>query len=430
MRLPHHPLAVLLLLVVAACGNGSAGSPPAGTSPVGSPAETTADVTPTATASLPPASSGPPTPAATTGGAFDPTAVELGFEVAVAGLESPLAVAHASDGSGRLFVVEQGGRVRIVRDGALESRPFLDIADRVLAGGEQGLLGLAFHPDFPDDARLFVNYTDRSGTTIVSSFSVEDDADVADAASEVQILRIAQPYANHNGGAVAFGPDGMLYVATGDGGSANDPHDNGQRVDTLLGKILRVDVDAADGEQAYAIPEDNPLADDPDAAPEIWQTGLRNPWRMSFDTATGDLWIGDVGQGAWEEVNVARAGVGGLNFGWKRMEGVECFQDAGCEDPAYTLPVAEYDHSLGCSVVGGVVYHGTAVPTLVNGYLYADYCSGNFWVLDPSIEGRADARLVLNSGRSISAIGEDEDGEVYATDLSAGELLRIVGASG
>ena len=425
MRASLSTLAVLLLLVaLSACGGSPTGSPSPSATPPGSlPSEDP-------TASLPPRLSSAPTPGSSGTGAFDPSAVRIAFEVAVGGLESPLSVAHAGDGSTRLFVVEQVGRIRVVRDGTLEQQPFLDITDRVLAGGEQGLLGLAFHPEYPDDPRLFVNYIDRSGTTIVSSFAIEDDPDQAEAGSEVQILRIAQPYANHKGGAVAFGADGMLYIATGDGGSANDPHDNGQRVDTLLGKILRIDVDAGDGEQPYAIPADNPLLDDLDAEPEIWLTGLRNPWRMSFDTATGDLWIGDVGQGAWEEVNVARAGVGGLNFGWKRMEGVECFQDAGCEDPAYTLPVTEYDHSFGCSVVGGVVYRGTAVPGLAGGYLYADYCSGNFWVLDPSVEGRTDGRLVLDSGRSISAIGEDEAGEIFATDLNTGELLRIVAANG
>jgi glucose/arabinose dehydrogenase len=373
----------------------------------------------------------PASPSATAGAAtFDIEAVELDLEVVTGGLESPLAVVHADDGSGRLFVVEQTGRLRIVRDDRLEDAPYLDLRDRVLSGGERGLLGLAFHPDFPDDPRLFVNYTDRNGNTVVSSFAAGEDGTPADPTSEMIVLQVEQPYANHNGGALAFGPDGYLYIATGDGGAGGDPHDHGQRIDTLLGKILRIDVDRTDGDRAYGIPEDNPLVDDPDAQPEIFLSGLRNPWRMSFDRQTGDLWIGDVGQGTWEEVNVARAGQGGLNFGWSRMEGVECFQDAGCEDPAYTLPVAEYGHDLGCSVTGGVVYRGARVPGLTGGYVFADYCSGNVWVLDPGVDGRSTARLVLASGRSISALGEDEAGEAYVTDLNAGELLRIAPAGG
>ena len=240
-------------------------------------------------------------------------------------LVSPLAVTHAGDGSGRIFVLEQRGQIRIVRDGQLLGDPFLNIGDRLTAGGERGLLGLAFHPDFPNDPRFFVNYTDLEGDTVVSSFAAEAGADRADGNSEVVLLRIDQPYPNHNGGALAFGPDGYLYISTGDGGSGGDPHDNGQRMDTLLGKILRIDVDGGSGDAHYAVPPDNPFVDQSGALPEIWHLGLRNPWRMSFDRETGDLWIGDVGQGSWEEVDVARAGSGGLNFGWNRVEGFECF---------------------------------------------------------------------------------------------------------
>ena len=422
MRPILRPLALLAVCVLTGCGTGTGTATP--------PASAGQPPVPSALPTLPPATSTgvPPSPAPG-GGSFDPAATAIDLDVVVGGLESPLAIAHAGDGSSRLFIVEQEGRIRIVRNGELASEPFLDIGDRVLAGGEQGLLGLAFHPDYPDDARLFVNYTDRSGTTTVSSFELGDDPDQADAGSEVELLRIAQPYANHNGGAVAFGPDGFLYVATGDGGAGGDPHDNGQRLDTLLGKILRIDVDGTDGERAYRIPDDNPLLDDADAAPEIFLTGLRNPWRMAFDRATGDLWIGDVGQGSWEEVNVARAGERGLNFGWRRMEGAECY-DTGCDVSAYTMPVAVYGHDLGCSVTGGAVYRGAAVPTLVGGYLYADYCSGNVWVLDPALDRDrpSGGRLVLESGRSISSIGEDEAGELFVTDLSSGEVLRVVPA--
>jgi glucose/arabinose dehydrogenase len=348
------------------------------------------------------------------------------LERVVDGLASPLAVTNAGDGSGRIFVLEQGGQIRIVRGGQLLGDPFLDIGDRLTAGGERGLLGLDFHPDFPYDARFFVNYTDLEGNTVVSSFTAEAGADRADGGSEVVLLRIDQPYANHNGGALVFGPDGYLYISTGDGGSGGDPHDNGQRMDTLLGKILRIDVDGGSGDTRYGIPPDNPFVDQPDALPEIWHLGLRNPWRMSFDRETGDLWIGDVGQGSWEEIDVARAGTGGLNFGWNRVEGFECFNGDACDDSAFTPPVTAYSHDFGCSVIGGVVYRGTAQPLLAGKYVYSDYCSGNLWVLDPTNDGPQDGQLVAETGRGISAIGEDEAGEPYVTDLNSGELLRIV----
>jgi glucose/arabinose dehydrogenase len=367
-----------------------------------------------------PASQGPPA-------SFDPERVGLDFERVVDGLVAPLAVTHAGDGSGRIFVLEQRGQIRVVEDGQLRDEPFLNIGDRITSGGERGLLGLAFHPSFPDDPRLFVNYTDSQGDTVVSSFVVPfPDADRADPNSESIVLRFDQPYSNHNGGALAFGPDGLLYISTGDGGSGGDPHDNGQRLDTLLGKILRVDVDGDEVDGRYSIPPDNPFVDDDGAAPEIWLYGLRNPWRMSFDRTTGDLWIGDVGQGSWEEIDVARAGRGGLNFGWNRMEGFECFEPADCDPAQFTPPVAAYGHDLGCSVIGGVVYRGTAQPLLTGGYVYSDYCGGNLWLLDPTSDGPVDEPPVTQPGRQISAIGEDEAGEPYATDFGSGELLRIV----
>ena len=378
-----------------------------------------------------------PAPAASVGGSpavpaaptvpFDPTGVAVGLEVVTGGLDAPLAIAHAGDGSGRIFVAEQGGRVRIVRDGALEPDPLFDISDRISAGGERGLLGLAFHPDFATDPRVFVDYTDRAGNTVVSSFTVTDGERV-DTSNETIILRVEQPYGNHNGGALAFGPDGYLYVATGDGGAGGDPHDFGQAFNTHLGKVLRIDVDASSGDRAYGIPDDNPFVDRDGAAPEIWLTGLRNPWRLSFDRATGDLWIGDVGQGAWEEIDVARSGRGGLNFGWNIREGFECYPQEfdDCESSGLTLPVAVYGHDFGCSVTGGLVYRGSAQPVLVGGYVFADYCSGNVWLLDPSTDEPQDPVLALESGRSISSFGEDEAGEAFATDLASGELVRLV----
>jgi glucose/arabinose dehydrogenase len=417
---PSAPIVAVLVLAVSACGQGQG-------SPIPSPTPATTAPPP---ASQPPAAESPVASASPSGSpssGFDPDGIGLSLERVVDGLDHPLAVTHAGDGSGRIFVVEQRGQIRIVRDGVLAGDPFLNIGDRLTSGGERGLLGLAFHPSFPDDPRLFVNYTDLDGDTVVSSFVVPSaDADRADLGSEQVLLRIDQPYPNHNGGALAFGPDGFLYISTGDGGSGGDPHDNGQRLDTLLGKILRIDVDGDEVDGRYAIPPDNPLVGEGDAEPEIWLSGLRNPWRMAFDRATGDLWIGDVGQGSWEEIDVARAGVGGLNFGWNRMEGFDCYEPDDCDPTAYTPPVTAYGHDLGCSVIGGSVYRGTSQPLLAGGYVYSDYCGGRLWLLDPTTDGPVDAPPVVDTGRSISAIGEDEAGELYATDLGAGELLRIV----
>ncbi|OGO54224.1 MAG: hypothetical protein A2Z32_05255 [Chloroflexi bacterium RBG_16_69_14] len=371
-----------------------------------------------------------PAPSASAGVArsFDPTAVTPAVSVVVKGLVAPLDVANAGDGSGRVFVAEQAGRIRVVRDGALVDRPFLDITGRIASGGERGLLGLAFHPDYPTDPRLFVDYTDRDGDTVVSSFRVTaTDPDVADPDSEAILLRVGQPFPNHNGGAVAFGPDGMLYIALGDGGSAGDPQGNGRRLDTFLAKILRIDVDGAAGSAGpYSVPPDNPFMTVAGARPEIWLTGLRNPWRIRFDRASGDLWIGDVGQGKWEEIDVARAGLGGLDFGWNTMEGFHCFAPSdGCDRTGLVLPVAEYGHDLGCAVIGGVVVRDPRQGRLDGGYLFGDACSDALWLIDPAGDDRREAVVVANMGRTLSSIGEGEDGTVYATSLANGELLRI-----
>lgn len=410
--------AVLVALLIAACGTTETTSPP--------PAESVAAPSATAAATSEPQASEPPSPTPSSAGPFDPERVALDLELVTDGLVAPLALAHAGDGSGRLFVLEQRGQVRIVRDGELIGTPFLNVGDRITSGGERGLLGIAFHPAYPDDPRFFVNYTDLEGDTVVSSFEVAGDPDRADADSETVLLRIDQPFANHNGGALAFGPDGFLYISTGDGGAGGDPLDSGQRLDTLLGKILRIDVDGASGDRRYGIPDDNPFAGDGAVEPEIWHFGLRNPWRMSFDRATGDLWIGDVGQNEWEEVDVARAGESGLNFGWNRVEGPDCFEPPQCDESEFVPPVTHYGHDLGCSVVGGIVYRGTAQPILTGGYIYADYCGGTMWVLDAAGEGETGGERVLDADRDISAIGEDEAGEPYVTDHGDGELLRIV----
>ncbi len=335
---------------------------------------------------------------------------------------------NAGDASGRLFVAEQGGTIRIVLNGRIVEPAFLDISDRLTSGGERGLLGVAFHPDFPTDPRVFVDYTDANGDTRVSSFVVDPaNPDRADPSSEVKMVFIKQPYANHNGGALAFGPDGFLYISTGDGGSGGDPHGNGQSLDTLLGKILRIDVGRTDGDRSYGIPADNPFVGRAGAQPEIFTYGMRNPWRMSFDRATGDLWIGDVGQSAWEEIDVVRAGTSGQDFGWNRMEGAHCFRPAdGCEDPSLVLPVTEYGRDLGSTVIGGAVYRGSGQAALVGGYLFADFGSRNIFVIDAAVNGATEPVLVLKSDATISSFGEDETGELFATDLSSGELLHVV----
>ena len=352
--------------------------------------------------------------------------------VATSGFDSPLDVTNAGDGSGRLFVVERAGRIRLVKGGALVGRPFLDISGRIASGGERGLLGLAFHPDYPTDPRFFVDYTDSDGNTVVSQFTVSSsDPDLGDPKSEIVLMHIAQPFANHNGGAVVFGPDGMLYIATGDGGSEGDPQGNGQRLDTYLGKILRIDVDVAAGAStAYQVPADNPFTTTAGAKPEIWLYGLRNPWRIRFDNESGDLWIGDVGQNAWEEIDVARAGQKGLDYGWNTMEATHCFNpSSGCDQTGLTLPVAEYDHSLGCAVIGGVVVRDPSQGSLNGGYLFGDACSDNLWLLDPAGDQLRQSVLVANRWRTLSSIGEAEDGSVYATSLGNGELLRISAAA-
>ncbi|HEV8403248.1 MAG TPA: PQQ-dependent sugar dehydrogenase [Candidatus Limnocylindrales bacterium] len=411
------------VLGLAAC------SPTASTTP-GPTASTPLDTPPPNTTT--PSSSAPsaPGPSGSGSGAFDPTAVRVTVTVALDGLTNPLEVANAGDGSGRLFVVEQGGRIRVVRDGALVDRPFLDIGDRITSGGERGLLGLAFHPGYPTDPRFFVDYTDRDGNTVVSSFRASTaDPDVADPDSESILLQVDQPFANHNGGGLGFGPDGDLYIALGDGGSGGDPQGNGQRLDTLLAKILRIDVDGGSaGGAPYAIPQDNPFVGTAGARPEIWLYGLRNPWRFRFDRLTGDLWIGDVGQNAWEEIDVARAGIGGLDFGWNRTEGFHCYSPPdGCDETGLTPPVAEYGHDQGCAVIGGVVVRHPADGSLDGGYLFGDDCSDHLWVIDPAGDGRREPRLITDMGRSVSSIGEAEDGTVYATSLAHGELLRIAG---
>jgi len=338
------------------------------------------------------------------------------------GLDSPLFLTAPFADTTRLFVVEQPGRIRIIKDGHLLPAPFLDIRDRVRSGGERGLLSMAFHPRYPENGFLYVDYTDRHGDTRIERYHVTSDPDRADPASNVQILRVSQPYANHNGGLVAFGPDGMLYVGMGDGGSGGDPQDRAGNLDELLGKLLRLDIDHG---TPYTIPRDNPFAVSGAGRPEIWASGLRNPWRFSFDPPAHQLWIGDVGQGAWEEVDLVDDRAAGLDFGWRRFEGTHPYKPKdGRTTP--TMPLLEYGHDDGCSVTGGVVYRGRAVPALVGQYVYADYCSG--WIRSVRAgDGRVAETHLWNVPRpgSIASFGVDGRGELYVIALE-GAVWQVV----
>jgi len=346
------------------------------------------------------------------------------------GLSNPVHIAHSNDRSGRLFVVEQRGRIRVVRDGALRAAPFLDISARVSCCGERGLLSVAFPPNFSSRGHFYVDYTDVNGDTAISRFRVSAaEADVADAASEEILLRIPQPYPNHNGGQLAFGPDGFLYVGMGDGGSGGDPQNNAQNPGSLLGKLLRIDVEGI--ETPYSVPPSNPFVGKMAYRPEIWALGLRNPWRFSFDRRTRDLWIGDVGQGSWEEVDFQSASSpGGENYGWRIMEGTACYNPATCSPSGLVLPVTAYPHSRGdCSVTGGFRYRGLSYAGLYGIYFYADYCTGRLRGLRPTGTGW-ETHEFLAPGFSVSTFGEDEAGELYLSDYDGGVLYQVTDAAG
>jgi glucose/arabinose dehydrogenase len=341
----------------------------------------------------------------------------------VAGLDHPTGLISAHDGTGRLFILEQTGAIRILKDGSVLPTHFLDLSGMVnTSGNERGLLGLAFDPAYASNGRFFVNYTDAEGNSVTARYSVSTaDPDLADPASGVPILRIAHPqYSNHNGGNLVFGPDGYLYFGMGDGGSGGDPNGNGQNLDVLLGKLLRLDVSG----ESYAIPPDNPFVGRAGARPEIWAYGLRNPWRYSFDRKTGDLYIGDVGQDSYEEIDFQPAGdPGGENYGWNFMEGFHSYQ--GQAPPGLTPPVAEYDHSGGnCSVTGGYVYRGTRLPDLSGMYVFGDYCSGRIWVLAHAADGWK-AAVWLETTLAITSFGEDDSGELYVLDRKTGGVFLL-----
>lgn len=367
----------------------------------------------------PEAEGGPETPPTRPSASPAPDAPRIALEPVVEGLSKPLGVLEAPDGSARLLVVEQGGLVRVAEAGVVRAAPFLDLRDRVSSGSEQGLLGLAFEPN---TSRVFASFTDASGRSTLVRYQYEPASLVALAATESVLLVVDQPFSNHNGGHLVFGPDGMLYFGLGDGGSAGDPVGNAQNPETLLGSILRLDVSG----DAYAVPPDNPFSQGGGRG-EVFHFGLRNPWRFSFDRDSGDLFIGDVGQNKVEEVDFAPAGSAGLNFGWNVWEGSESYRGGSTRGNA-TFPVAEYTHAAtgGCSVTGGHVYRGTDVPGLAGVYLYSDFCSGHLWALQRAGPDAAwETSLLLDTDLMVSSFGESAAGELFVVD-HRGAVHRIV----
>ena len=386
--------------------------------------------TPTA---IPPTETAPPTetpepaatPTAAVPGNIDPAAYT--FEKVADGFDLPLRVTNAGDGSGRLFVVQQRGLIRIIQDGQVLPEPFLDLSALVTPqGNEQGLLGLAFAPDYAQSGTFYVDYTDLNGDSHVARYHVAaGDANQAEPDGTQILLSVDQPFPNHNGGNLVFGPDGYLYVGLGDGGSADDPRRNGQNKNTLLGTLLRLDVSG--GGDSYAIPPTNPFVGQADTREEIWAYGLRNPWRFSFDRATGDLYIADVGQNRYEEIDYQpAASAGGENYGWVIREGLHENLGQAPAGAQFVDPVAEYTHGAdGCSVTGGYVYRGAALPELAGAYFYGDYCSGRIWTLVKSGDQWQSAQFA-DTDFTISSFGEDEAGELYVCDLRAGGVYRLV----
>jgi glucose/arabinose dehydrogenase len=441
MKKPVHGL-VLVALGLAACtsATGTPTLPPANT-PAPTPAVTTH---PTAT-EAPPSETPPPTARNTeappaTEPDVEPTPTLLNtqapgllpdpaaysFEPVAGGFVQPLLVTHASDGSGRIFVVEQTGRIRIVQDGQIVTTPFLDRRNRVSGNYEQGLLGLAFHPDYAQNGIFFISYTDLEGDTMIERCQVsEQDPNVGADESCTTVLSVDQPYPNHNGGGIGFGPDGYLYVGLGDGGSGGDPEGRAQNINTLLGKMLRLEVNG--DEAPYNVPPDNPFVGRDDASWEIWAYGLRNPWRWSFDRATGDLYIADVGQNSYEEVNFQPAASGGgENYGWDYFEGLHTFEGQPSAGEVLVEPIAEYAQAStgGCSVTGGFVYRGSSLPELNGVYFFGDACTGQVWVIISSEAGRQ-MLTWSDTPYGISSFGEDEAGELYLTDLFGGGVYRL-----
>ncbi len=351
------------------------------------------------------------------------------LQVVSGALASPVYLTAPPGDTNRLFVVEQGGAIRVIRHDTLLATPFLDVSGHITSGGERGLLSMAFHPLYAANGRFYVYFTNPSGDIRIVRYLVSADSNVADSTSGDTVIAVPHPVNdNHNGGQLQFGPDGKLYAGLGDGGGGGDPDGNGQDKHALLGKLLRLDVDGTSG---YTIPATNPFVRDTSAAPEIWAWGLRNPWRYSFDRQTGDLYVGDVGQGQWEEVDVAVAGSsGGVNYGWNVMEGKHCYNASTCNMTGLTLPVLEYSHASGCAIVGGYVYRGSAVPALAGRYLYSDNCTSfvkSFRYAVGLATQLTDYSGDVGALSGVSSFGQDARGELYVCTLG-GAVYRIVAA--
>ncbi len=357
---------------------------------------------------------------------IDDPQLDIYLTLLTKGFKQPVQLTHAGDKSGRFFITEQAGTIRIIKDGVLIPKPFLNIRERVKSGGEKGLLSVAFHPSYKKNGRFFVNYTSNKGFrlhTVVSEFRAAPDSNDAYEESEKIILEVAQPYSNHNGGQIAFGPDGYLYIGMGDGGAGNDPKGNGQKLSSLLGAILRIDVDKKEGRMNYTIPPDNPFEENLFTRPEIFAYGLRNPWRFSFDPLTGTLYAGDVGQNAREEIDVIESG---KNYGWNIMEGSICTPgvNPNCSPNGLTSPIIDYGRKEGITVIGGHVYRGSSIPALCGAYIYGDFGSGNIWALHYKNNKVTWNKLLLKTDLSISSFGIDEDYEVYVVDYE-GSIFRV-----
>lgn len=407
-------LILLLIPIILACTGINTPPPSTETIPSSSPSFTETSAPPT---EIPATSTSTPIPATDTAtvppnaNSF-PNPEAYTWQPFVSELRRPVDL--QADGSGRLFVIEKVGRIRIIQNGQLLVAPFMDISDRVgSSSNEQGLLGLAFHPNYAENGKFYVNYTDNNGDTVIAQFQSTADPNIADPASEIALMHIDQPFPNHNGGVLAFGPDGYLYAGLGDGGSQGDPNGNAQNIGAMLGKILRIDVNNG---SPYSVPADNPFGN------EVWAYGLRNPWRLSFDRQSGDLYIADVGQGTWEEIDFLPAGSpGGANFGWNLREGAHDYK--GSASAGLIDPIAEYSHAEGgCSVTGGYVYRG-AMTEWSGIYLYGDYCTGFIWGLIRSNDGWQ-KQLLFQTGVTITSFGQDENGEVYLLSDN-GSIYRL-----
>jgi len=418
-----------LILVISACAPKTIPSLPSSTLPLTQPASpipppdtSTPEPSITPTDTHTPEPTEPPTINPYVVGFPDPAAYE--WAQVISGLDLPVDIQNAGDGTGRIFIVEKHGQILILQNNQLLPQPFLDIRSEVKSRGtEQGLLGLAFHPHFAQNGLFFVYYIDLNGNSVVARFQVSsNDPNLADPTSEVDLLHVSQPYANHNGGCLAFDPDGNLYIGLGDGGSEGDPLRTSQNLQILLGKLLRINIDYG---SSYTIPADNPFARG-GGLPEIWAYGLRNPWRFSFDRLTGNLYIADVGQDEWEEVDFVHAGnPGGMNFGWSFYEGMHPYQDQPPVNATFTWSVAKYSHSEGCSLTGGYVYRGSALPEWQGVYFYGDYCSGTVWGLIQTGTDTWQSKSLFSSGAKITTFGVDEGGEIYLADYRSGALLRL-----